>query len=121
MPATRQMTNLSMISSSAKVRSTSSTTDILSRGIASTRSSVLRPVESSAIWLQVKASCASLLGLELSSCKRVTRWPWLCTLPRIVERDVEMTILLRYSDCNAVYWVWRDGLERVASMQIQLM
>jgi uncharacterized protein (AIM24 family) len=106
-PATRQMTDLVMISSSAKARSTSSTTDILSRGIANTRSSVLRPAGSSAIWLPVKASCASSQGLALCSCKRVTRWPWLCTLPRIVERDAETAILLRYSDRDAVHWVWR--------------
>ena len=76
------------INSYAKVRSTSSTTAISSRGTASTRLSALRRAALSAIWLPAKALCASLWGLELSSCRLATRWPWRCMVLRIRRHDL---------------------------------
>lgn len=79
---------MASIHSSAKARSTSSTTATLSHGTASTHSSALHRAALSATWLLAKALCASSQGLELFSCRLVTRWPWLCMLLRIQEHNL---------------------------------
>ena len=68
------MTDLFMITSSAKARNTSLTTDIWSRGTANTRWSVLRLAGLSATWQLVKALCASSPGLVPSLCRQETPW-----------------------------------------------
>lgn len=68
--------------SSAKAKSTSSTTTTSSRGIASTSWSASRRVASSATSLRAKAWCASSRVRVPCSCRRATRRLWLCTLLR---------------------------------------
>jgi hypothetical protein len=74
--------------SSAKAKSTSSTTATSLRGTASTRSSGLRRAALSAIWLPAKVLCASLWVLELCLCRLAIRWLWRCMVLRIRRHDL---------------------------------